>query len=216
MERLIDDTKPVYGGTLGVPHLMILRKRLFENRQKGDVDVWRAFYKYVAAWFLPNKSVVKDKTDQRFKAPEFSWLDCLLIVAVSILFGLVFNFINPTGITLMPEFWLDDTVSHVAPQVAAEKYWEDSLFVDARPNTYYKQGHIKRAVNLPLDLFDTLYMIELDKVDKNKTIIVYGRTKSRHYDEHVSRKLFLRGHTNTLILKGSLAAWKKKGYPVNS
>jgi rhodanese-related sulfurtransferase len=162
------------------------------------------------------KRFSRNKNNRHLKAHEFSARYCLLIVAASILIGIVFNSINPIGITLVPEFWLDNTVSHVAPQIAAERYWKSSLFVDARPNSHYKRGHIETAVNIPLNLFDTLYMMELDKVDKNKTIIVYGRTKSRLYDVHVSRKLILRGHTNTMILNGSLAAWKKKGYPVKS
>ena len=216
MERLIDDTQSVSGGALGVPHLFFFRKRVFDTRPKGDAGVWRAFFKYMTIRLFRNESAIENKTDQRLMAPEFSWLDCLLNVEVSILLGVVFNFINPIGITLMPEFRLGNTVSHVAPQIVAEKYWKSSLFVDARPNSHYRRGHIETAVNIPLDLFDTLYMMELDKIDKNKTIIVYGRTKSRLYDVHVSRKLILRGHTNTMILKGSLAAWKKKGYPVKS
>ena len=65
-------------------------------------------------------------------------------------------------------------------------------------------------------IFDTIYMMELSGFDKSKTIIVYGRTISRLYDERVSQKLVLRGHNNTMILKGGFSAWRKKGYPLKS
>jgi len=57
-------------------------------------------------------------------------------------------------------------------------------------------------------------MMEFSDVDKAKDIIVYGRTIGSLYDEHVTRKLILRGHNNTMIFKSGLAAWKKKGYPI--
>jgi len=69
-------------------------------------------------------------------------------------------------------------------------------------------------MNLPLALFEIMYMMELSDVDKEKEIIVYGRTISRLYDEDLAGKLILRGHKNTRILKGGLSQWKKKGYPV--
>ena len=56
--------------------------------------------------------------------------------------------------------------------------------------------------------------MELAQLDKEKQIIVYGRTISSRYNEQVAGKLRLRGHKNVSILAGSLSAWKKKGYPV--
>ena len=56
--------------------------------------------------------------------------------------------------------------------------------------------------------------MEMSDVNKTKDIIVYGRTLSSHYDAQVAAKLILRGHKSTMILKGSLSTWKKKGYPV--
>ena len=78
----------------------------------------------------------------------------------------------------------------------------DALFIDARPAGFYDQMHIKGATSLPLTLFDLMYMMDLGSVSKTKDIIVYGRTLSSLYDEHVARKLILRGHKNTMVLNG--------------
>ena len=202
--------------TYEVKPLIGLSKKPFDTRQKGDLNVSRAFFEHVATWLFLNKSLIENRTDQRFNILEFSWLDCLFIVLISILCGIIFNFSSPTGLALIPEFWTGEMVPHVAPQIVLEKYWERALIVDARPNTAYKQGHLEKAINMPLDIFDTIYMMELSRLDKNKIIIVYGRTISRLYDERVSRKLVLRGHNNTIILKGGFSAWRKKGYPIES
>ena len=69
-------------------------------------------------------------------------------------------------------------------------------------------------VLLHLSFFDFLYTLELGEVDKEKEIILYGRTISRHYDEQVARKLILLEHKNTKILQGGLDMWKRQGYPV--
>ncbi|MBW1894759.1 MAG: rhodanese-like domain-containing protein [Deltaproteobacteria bacterium] len=216
MELLTSGTRSTSVETLGVTHLIGLHKKSFDTRQKRDPNVSRAFFKHIATWLFRNKSSIENRSDKRFNALEFSWLDCIFIVVIGILCGIIFNFATPTGITLRPEFWSGERVPHVAPQIALEKYREGVLIVDARPNTAYKQGHIKKAINVPLDIFDTIYMMELSGFDKTKTIIVYGRTISRLYDERVSRKLVLRGHNNTMILKGGFSAWRKKGYPFKS
>jgi len=202
MELLTSNTRSAHVETLERTHLFVLSKKPFDTRKKDAPNVSRAFFKQMAA--------------RRFNVLEFSWLDCIFIVIVSILCGIIFNFSTPAGITLRPEFWSGKIVPHVAPRIAMEKYREGVLIVDARPNTAYKQGHIEKAINVPLDIFDTIYMMELSGFDKSKTIIVYGRTMSRLYDERVSRKLVLRGHNNTMILKGGFSAWRKKGYPLKS
>ena len=216
MELISSGTRAAGIETYEVTHLIGLSKKPFDTRQKGDPNVSCAFFMRMATWLFRNKSSIENRSDKQFNALEFSWLDCLFIVVIGILCGIIFNFATPTGITLRPEFWSGERVPHVAPQIALEKYRKGVLIVDARPNTAYKQGHIEKAINVPLDIFDTIYMMELSGFDKSITIIVYGRTISRLYDERVSRKLVLRGHNNTMILKGGLSAWRKKGYPLKS
>ena len=115
----------------------------------------------------------------------------------------------------MPKFWSGEAVSTVAPSQAMGNYvGGNTLFVDARPSNFFEQEHIKGAINLPLSLFDIVYMVQLNEIDKEKEIIVYGRTISGFYDEEVARKLILRGHKKIKILSGGMSAWKGDGYPV--
>ena len=82
------------------------------------------------------------------------------------------------------------------------------------PPVSTSQEHIAGAVNVPSDLFDLVYLMDLSHTDKEKEIIVYGRTISSLYDEQVASKLRLRGHKNVSTLAGGMSAWEKKGYPV--
>jgi rhodanese-related sulfurtransferase len=143
-----------------------------------------------------------------------SWLDFIGIFVLTLLCGLFFNISNPNGISLLPESWSDEPIATVVPSVAREKQEQGgALFVDARPNGFFKQQHIKSAINIPLSLFDIMYVMELAEVDKSQEIIVYGRTISSRYDEKLARKLLYRGHTKISMLAGGLSTWKKKGYP---
>ena len=189
MELLTGGTRSAGVEAYEVKHLIGLRKKQFDTRQKGDPNVSRAFFEHMATFLFQNESQIENRSNKRFDVLEFSWLDCLLIVVISILCGIIFNVSSPTGLTLIPEFWFGEMVPHIAPKIVLEKYWTRALIVDARPNTYYEKEHIEKAVNVPLDLFDTIYMMEIGELDKNKTIIVYGRTISRLYAEQLSRKL---------------------------
>jgi rhodanese-related sulfurtransferase len=82
------------------------------------------------------------------------------------------------------------------------------------PANFYDREHIQGAINMPLPLFDIVYMMTFSEEAKTKEIIVYGRTMSKLYDVEVANKLVLRGYKNTRVLEGGLSEWKKKGYPV--
>ena len=140
-------------------------------------------------------------------------LDFVLILAVAMLVGLVFNFFSPNGIPLVPESIFRSSPAMI--DVAEAKKVIDTgrgVLVDARPNEFYRQKHIKGAFNLPPALFDFVYMMKLSKLDPKKKIIVYGRNISKRYDEEVAYRLTQRDHEDIRVLAGGLSAWSKEGY----
>ena len=164
-----------------------------------------------------NRSIpgMEKEVSRHFLAPYISWLDLVIIVGLSLVFALGFNAANQKGVPLFPKTTLDEAISFVSPLTAFEKHNNgQSLFVDAMPTNFYEQEHIPGAENLPLNLFDFVYELTLANVDKEKEIIVYGRSISRRYDEDLANKLSLRSHKKVRILKGGLNAWKKTGCPV--
>ena len=61
-----------------------------------------------------------------------------------------------------------------------------TLIVDAMPGNFYRKRHIKGAVNMPMVLFDIVYLINFAEVDMAKKIVVYGNTISRPYDLEIT------------------------------
>jgi rhodanese-related sulfurtransferase len=82
------------------------------------------------------------------------------------------------------------------------------------PNNFYRKRHIKGAVNMPMALFDIVYLMSFSEEKKDEKIVVYGNTISRPYDLEIAGKLLLRGYTDVKVLDGGLQAWEANGYPV--
>jgi rhodanese-related sulfurtransferase len=160
---------------------------------------------------------------------------------VILLFALIYNLSNPRKINVWPKFYDAEEIAKVDLSEAKKKFDEgETLFVDARPSSFYDQRHIKGAWSLPLPDFDFIYMYMSDEdktkayiEDKTKEIIVYGRSISAMYDEQVAKKLMNNGHDSIKILKGykgirllnteyqlrpltwaAFSKWEKDGYPV--
>jgi rhodanese-related sulfurtransferase len=169
--------------------------------------IHRQYYRVIPA--------MEREVGRRFLAPYLSWLDFVIIVGLSLIVSLGFNTANQKGLPLFQQITLEEAVSFVSPLDAFEKHKKgQSLFVDAMPTSFYEKEHIPGAENLPLTIFDFIYDLTLADADKEKEIIVYGRSISRHYDEEVANKLSIRSHKNVKILKGGLSTWKKSGCPV--
>ena len=134
---------------------------------------------------------------------------------ISIVLAVIFNTTNPNGIPLFPELPDRSSIPMVSPSAAMEEIQHDeTLILDAMPTNFYQQRHIGGAVNIPLGLFDIVYLMTFAEENKERKIVVYGETISKSYDLEVANKLLLRGYKNVRILEGGLTAWESSGYPV--
>ncbi len=158
------------------------------------------------------KSVIQREME---RTRRVSIMDFILILVVALGLGIISNLSNPGGTNLVPQVWLHRPSPKIDAHWAKRRYDAGtSLFVDARPYDLFKQRHIQGAVNLPLALFDYVYMMKFSRLDPKREIIVYGRNISRLYDEGVAFKLASRGHVNVKVLSGGLSAWREKDYPL--
>ena len=215
MALLTGQPRSAYVEALEETHLTVLRKDQFDRILGEHPHISSNFIKLLSSWLVRDELRLQQEAERRARVTNLRLLDLVVILGLSLLFGLIFNLSNPNGIRLIPEFWSDETVPKVTLPVARSRHAEGStLFIDARPPNFFQQERIKGAINIPSFFFDILYTLELGEVDKEKEIILYGRTISRMYDEQVARKLILLEHKNTKILQGGLNLWKKQGYPV--
>ena len=194
---------------------LVLTKAQFEQVLKSHPEVSLTFIKQLSGWLKRDEQALETEARRMATPPQMSWFDFVLLIGVSILFALVFNQSNPNGIPLFQKLPSKEAIPSITLPAAVEEYKQgEAVFVDAMPANFYDKRHIKGAVNMPLALFDIVYLMTFDEEDKTKKIIVYGRTISKLYDLEVANKLALRGYKNTRVLEGRLSDWEKKGYPV--
>ncbi|CAG0957173.1 partial thiosulfate sulfurtransferase, partial [Anaerolineae bacterium] len=90
----------------------------------------------------------------------------------------------------------------------------EAVLVDARPPELFQQKHLPDAINIPAALFDILYPMKLGRMLKpEQTVLVYGRTISKRYDDDVAQRLLQR-HEHIKVVEGGMGAWEEKGLPV--
>jgi rhodanese-related sulfurtransferase len=91
-----------------------------------------------------------------------------------------------------------------------------AVFIDARSDEDYAQGHIQDARNLPWQDVDLSFMTVTADLEQTTPIITYcdGETCELSHD----LALFLRdaGFTNTRVLVNGWTVWQQAGLPVES
>jgi rhodanese-related sulfurtransferase len=149
------------------------------------------------------------------RSKRFSWLDCGVILAASMLLGFLFNLASPNAVPLVPEHLRRLPAQTVTAQKARElQQSEGALIVDARPQGFFDQQRVRGAAHLTPALFDMVYLMRFAQVPLSTPLIVYGGNISRRWDEDVAARLTAREHERVLVLEDGLAAWVARGYPV--
>lgn len=201
--------------TMVPSRLVKISKEEFDRVLDHNPQLARHIIQQMAQWLVAGDKRLETEVVHQVRLREISWFDYVLLGGLIIILGLGFNFFNPNGISVV-QGWGEKApapgISMTAAQEAYKKH--EALFVDARPTNFYAQKHIKGAINLPMPLFDFLYMMQLSQVPKDKPLIVYGRNISRHYDDDVAGKLLLRGHQKVSILESGSTDWEKGQFPL--
>lgn len=92
----------------------------------------------------------------------------------------------------------------------------DHWFVDARPATEFKKGHVPKALPLPFEDLDKQLLILEQVLDSDKPLVVYCR--NRECDDALLLIIELRdmGKSNLLYYVDGFELWEESGCPVES
>lgn len=145
------------------------------------------------------------------------------IILFSALIGIAYNFISPEGIKL---FENTDTANTnkinnesliIIPEINLEQAEnifdsEGVVFIDARDNWDFTDGHIKGAVNVPEYKFDEVNLAEVIP-DRSMLYIVYCSDVDCGTSKKLADKLALSGYENIIIFSGGWYSWLEKGLP---
>jgi rhodanese-related sulfurtransferase len=149
------------------------------------------------------------------RSRQVSPADVLFILILGSFLGLIYNLANPGGITIFSSTWFGDPLPVIAPALAGKQVETgQAQWIDARPERLYRQNRLRGARNLPLTLFDFVYLMQMAHLPPERPLIVYGRNFSRRYDREVGLKLKSKGHSRIFVLAGDWPDWRRAGLPV--
>ena len=151
----------------------------------------------------------------------------LLVLAISI--ALVVNQFSPVGIALIGQWDQDKEVisAHAKDEIHDSRLVIDNikiaklsydggktLFVDARSNDDYNEGHIKGAITLPVGEFDERVGNLLDNYSPDQSIITYCSGRTCEDSHRLAQMLIDLGYESVSIMIDGFPGWKENGYPV--
>jgi rhodanese-related sulfurtransferase len=134
------------------------------------------------------------------------------ILALGAALGLSWNALSGRGLALSRNAYLkagDDVVDAATAKGRLDK---GALFLDARPQDFYKMAHIPGARSLPEDDFDKAFARLEPELRGRFDIVVYCSGFGCEASHIVARKLVERGIPASILADG-WPAWQEAGYP---
>lgn len=93
---------------------------------------------------------------------------------------------------------------------------EAALFVDARPQSQFAQGHIRGALNLPWQEVDRYFMETAERLEGSRTIITYCDGDNCDLSHELALFLKDMGFENVRVLVNGWTVWKQAGLPTDT
>ena len=156
-------------------------------------------------------------------------LELTILLGISVFAAFTVNYFSPNGIALVGEWDTSKGVITAKPKndfVFREYEIEtvrqaktiydrgDVLFVDGRTKTQFEEGHIKGAVSLPVNEFDTMIERFIRKYPISKRIVTYCSGRECQDSHKLAQYLIEAGYTNISVFIDGYPGWEGAGYPV--
>jgi rhodanese-related sulfurtransferase len=151
------------------------------------------------------------------------------IVLVGAILGSVYNVISPHGINLVrqeqPFARSTDTSPHSTRSDAARPLFINidealrifqqgkGLFIDARHEDEYIEGHIRGAISLPLRTLETNPAL-IQGLGKDTLIVTYCSGERCALSIDLGERLASMGFTNVKVFFSGWQEWQKRNLPV--
>ncbi|MBU0987957.1 MAG: rhodanese-like domain-containing protein [Proteobacteria bacterium] len=156
-------------------------------------------------------------------------IELVILLSLSILTAFAVNYFSPRGIALFGEWDTSegvisakskkDVISHeleINTVLSAKKTYDGgkAVFVDARSQETFEEGHIKGAVSLPVGRFDEYF----DKFKKtypiSSYIVTYCSGRECNDSHKLAQFLLAEGYLNISVFIDGYPAWEDAGYPI--
>jgi rhodanese-related sulfurtransferase len=155
-----------------------------------------------------------------------SWKSVFVITAViyliSFVLGVMIHAFMPNTETpaklIVPEGYIQQisAMKTISIEDAYNSYTNNNaVFIDARDNAEYREGHIKDAINIPYDKFQQDYPLYEKLLTKNKKIITYCHGTGCGLSVDVAKDLMAIGYTNVYVMTEGWPGWINARLPIS-
>jgi rhodanese-related sulfurtransferase len=137
----------------------------------------------------------------------------LLVLSVSLIIGVILTG-GCVSTETVPPNQETQIIENITPPEAFALIQDnhnnpDFVILDVRTPEEFADGHIENAINL--DYYSETFQDELNKLDKNKTYLIYCRSGKRSSNAlNIAGELEFREAYNML---GGIIEWKAEGLP---
>ncbi|MAF33772.1 MAG: rhodanese-like domain-containing protein [Desulfobacterales bacterium] len=155
--------------------------------------------------------------------------EVIILLGISVVAAFVVNYFSPVGIALtgqwndsrgvistrgkdeavVPDLEIEDVT--VAKQIFDKK---QSLFVDARSQESYEDGHIKGAVSLPVNRFASMIKSFQKRYGRSQPIVTYCSGRTCGDSHRLAQLLFEHGFENVSVFIDGFPGWEAEGFPI--
>jgi rhodanese-related sulfurtransferase len=143
--------------------------------------------------------------------------EALLLIVAAIVSGFAYTFVTKQGFFAeggkTPPAPMPDLEMISLPKAKTFFDSSNAVFVDARHEFEYKQGHIRGAVNVALNEFEN-HRSRLNNIPKDRMLIVYCDGAECSSSIALAVKLLESGSTNVKVFFGGWQEWKNANLPV--
>jgi rhodanese-related sulfurtransferase len=145
----------------------------------------------------------------------------VVILLIACAAGLLVNLVRQNGLALLgnwsPETRLttDSGESMVISLEKARKVFSSgaALFLDARSEALYREGHIRGAHNLPWQSFEANQDKVMAEIPLHALIVTYCDGENCSLSEDLARELLFMGYEKVRVLVNGWTRWTEAGLP---
>ncbi len=147
----------------------------------------------------------------------------LVITALAAITALLVNAVRPDGIALIGDWstgvatFYGDDVDLISLGEAAllHEQQQQALFVDARSEDEYRQGHIAGSLSLPVDQAEARFLDVIGQLYESDLIIAYCDGESCSLSHDLALFLHDLGVENIRVLVNGWTLWQEAGLPIS-
>ena len=146
-----------------------------------------------------------------------------LYIIVSIIFSISLNIFRSDSLSLIAQDLLivesveelnndlNQGIIEISLEIAKDLFDKDILFIDARAEEYYLEGHIHGAICN--DDFDQLINDIDNRIINNDFFVVYCSDDDCGSSEELAYQLLDQGYLNIYLFKGGWKQWTENSLP---